>query len=365
MAIVSKINRDGVDVVIESLQQRFYASLLAYWDAGITYQMYPRANKNYRSENIIPEISLDEIDYSEVLASDKFSVTSFFLNNDSRIFQDEFKRIKQSISIIFQADLVALYGETERMDEQFNMDVLRVLKKENFYIYGDIEIIEGVDNVYRDLQLSGELKDSVNVTDISKQHVVRLSFDVIYKPNCNTTLLPLCAGVSVSVNGTFSEVVPAGGTYNCVTGGGSFDIEINGNAFLSGQTGTVDIPVKKSDVTTNAGAKVGANWQIANSQITVNTVNAKSVLAESTANIPVVKSDGATFAGNWNIFSQKQVISDSVVSNSDDTYTASVLAEDSLELPDTNVKVFLDGFSQGVQAFPTLTPTQVININWV
>lgn len=41
MAIVSKTNRDGVDVVIESLQQRFYASLIAYWDINAVYQMYP------------------------------------------------------------------------------------------------------------------------------------------------------------------------------------------------------------------------------------------------------------------------------------------------------------------------------------
>ena len=59
MAIVSKTNRDGVDVVIENLQQAFYPSLIGYWDVDAVYTSYPRANKNYREDNIIPEISLE------------------------------------------------------------------------------------------------------------------------------------------------------------------------------------------------------------------------------------------------------------------------------------------------------------------
>lgn len=240
MSIVSKTTRDGLDIVIEQLQQKFYPLLIAYWDTNATYQCYPRANKNYRDDNIIPELSIDEKDYECVLFSDKYSVTSFFVAENARTFQDENKRIKQRISIIFQADLTSLYGTAERFDEKFNSDVLRVLKKENFYIYGDIDFQEGIDSVYSDLSISGDLKEKIKVTDMSEMHVLKVSFDVIYKPNCNSTLPPVCSGVSVSVNGVFSEVVPAGGVYNCVTSAASFTYDIYFDGVDTGQDVVVD-----------------------------------------------------------------------------------------------------------------------------
>jgi hypothetical protein len=188
MAVVSKTNRDGIDVVIENLQQKFYSRLLAYWNGSATYESYPRANKindKRDTENVLPKISLDEKDYQGVLTNDKFDATSFWLIDDSRIFDDEINQIRQSISFIIQADLVELYGASERYDEQFNMDVLRVVKSESKYIYGDIEIEEGVDNVYSDLNITGALRDKLRLTDISQFHVLKVTFDVIYKFKCN------------------------------------------------------------------------------------------------------------------------------------------------------------------------------------
>lgn len=185
MAIVSKTNRDGIDVVIENLQQSFYPSLIGYWDVDAVYTSYPRANKNYREDSIIPEISLDQKDYKLALLDDKFSVTSFWLDNDNRTYQSELRQVKQSISIIFQADLVKLYGASERYDEQFDMDVLRVLNKENKYIVGNIELVKGVDNVYNDLSISGDFKDKIKAFDKSQYHVLKVNFEVLYKYKCN------------------------------------------------------------------------------------------------------------------------------------------------------------------------------------
>ncbi len=209
-----------------------------------------------------------------------------------------------------------------------------------------------------------------------------------YDFETGSIVYPTCDPVLFAINGTDEDSFASGSTFNMLlvnqdgdipaysfdevlgkltvqTGGGSasIDIAVNGTPFYTGVSTNQDLPVKKSDGTTNTGATVGANWQIANSQITVNGTNAKSVLAESTANIPVVKSDGATFAGNWNIFSQKQVISDSVISNSDDTYTASVLAEGSLELPDETFYFQIDGVTVATETEPALS-TQTFNINW-
>ena len=271
MAIVSKTNRDGVDVVIENLQQAFYPSLIGYWDVDAVYTSYPRANKNYREDNIIPEISLDQKNYQEVLMTDKFSVTSFWLNNDSRVYQDDNSQIKQSISIIFQADLVKLYGSTERLDEQFNMDVLRVLKAESKFVVGDITIDEGIDNVYNGLSLSGELKNQIKTTDMSKFHVVRFTFDVLYKDNCNRPIVKSCPGVSISVDGVFSEVVAGGGSYNCIQGGDPVANTMNGVSLtdaVAGTTKTFTITYANGDpvvVTTNSDSATAYDGSVPNS----------------------------------------------------------------------------------------------------
>lgn len=246
MAIVSKTNRDGVDVVIEGLQQRWYAQLLGFWDVNATYQMYPRANKNYRGDQIIPEISLDEKDYSEALMNDKFSITSFFLNNNERTRDQEFHQITHSISIIFQADLVALYGETERMDEVFNMHVLRVIEQENKYVHGEISIIEGIDNVYSDLTLVGELKQSINITDISHLHVVKFTFDVIYKPKCNVSITPVCSPAVLMFDGNLADTILSGTSYNVLVK------DQNGNT----PTYSYNQPSKELTVQTDGGSDI-------------------------------------------------------------------------------------------------------------
>lgn len=206
MAIQSKINRDGIDVVIEQLQQSTFPRLLGFWDGATTYISYPRANKVYKNDNIIPEVSLDKKDYREVLYQDKVFVTSFFIVDDTRIYNDETRQFKHTISMIFQADLVKLYGNTNRADEEFNMDVIRVLKKENLYIVGDITLADGVDSVYSDLTISGELKDKLKLTNMSQRHLLRVTFDVLYRDDCAKPILLVCPQVGTPVSTTFNTV---------------------------------------------------------------------------------------------------------------------------------------------------------------
>jgi hypothetical protein len=138
MAIVSKTNRKGVDKAIHVLQERTYANLLGFWVDGISYTMYPRANKNYKNGSTIPEISLDSKDYKETLYDDNVAINSFFLCDDQSTYQNENNQIVQDVSIIFQADLKKLYGDAERLDEVFNTDVLQVFKDVKRFIYSDI-----------------------------------------------------------------------------------------------------------------------------------------------------------------------------------------------------------------------------------
>ena len=203
MAVVSKADRFGVDVVIENLQQSLYPRLLAYWDVSTVYTSYPRANKNYKKDNVIPEISLDQKDYKETLMDDKLSVNSFWLVENTRPYNTVEGRLSHKISVIFQADLVALYGQSNRADEEFNINVLTEIAKNNPYIFEtDVEVIETIDSVYSDLTISGEMKDHLNLHDIGKLHVVRFDFEIKYDKGCNITkMAPVCPTITETFNG--------------------------------------------------------------------------------------------------------------------------------------------------------------------
>lgn len=219
MSIVSKTDRFGIDVVIEDLQQNFTPKLLAFWSAITTtdYEVYPRVNKNPRDSDTIPEISLLDGEYKGVLFDDNFALTSFYIASDQRVFNEDTKQLKTTLSIIFQANLKTLYAQTNRPDEEFNMNVLDVIKKDNFYINSDITIIEGVDNVYSDLTFSEELNNNIKKHDMSEYHVVKFVFDVIHKPDCFPSLPVVCPPGGTPVDVEFQGVptatqVPAGGT---------------------------------------------------------------------------------------------------------------------------------------------------------
>jgi hypothetical protein len=403
MAIVSKNTRDGVDVVIESLQQRWYAQMLGFWQTGVTYKMYPRANKNYRSDQKLPEVSLDKKEYEEVLTNDKFAVTSFFLNNDERTFVDENKRINQSISIIFQADLDALYGNSERMDEVFNTHMLRIISKENPYIFGDISTIEGVDRVYEDLIITGDLKENINVTDMSNMHVVKYTFNVIYKPNCNPAITSVCSPASLRLNTVPIEFIPSGSTLNITlvdqdgntptytydpptdtlevqtSGGGSTTAEVtNSDGSFNDSFDTADNPyvIPDSVVNFNGSPLVALPaTETKNIEVYNNlTQLVGTLLQDTTSNAVILAPDGVTNVrdSDGNLLLQSSVpsgsednpqVADSVVSNSDDTYSVNVLAQQNLELPDMSFSINIDGvLNQTVTVIP-LGGNNVINIS--
>ncbi len=216
MAIVSKTDRDGIDIVIEELQQSTFPKLLGFWDPLTTYTSFPRANKNLVDGSVVPQVSADQKDYEQVLTNDKVFINSFFLIDDVRNYDEELRQIKQNISIIFQADLKKLYGQTNRADEQFNMDVLRVFQKENVFIVGDIELTEGIDNVYSDLSITGKLKEIVDLHDMSQLHVLKLSFDVLYRPDCPPNIKLVCSPCSETFNGAAITPAASGGTKSII-----------------------------------------------------------------------------------------------------------------------------------------------------
>lgn len=224
--IIQKLNRDGIDIAIEAIQQKMYANLLGAWDADTVFTMYPRANKDYNQDNILPVVSLDDKDYSLSLFDDKVFVNSFFLVNDESVYDPKEKTSTQNISLIFQADLVKLYSDTERVDEVFNADVLRVLdllKRRSTYVVGDITVVRGLDKVYSDLTFTSDFKEKIKYSDVSHRHVVKFTFDVIYGLDCNKTVSPVCAPVSVNVNGVSQSINQSGTTLDLTIVDGNDD----------------------------------------------------------------------------------------------------------------------------------------------
>jgi hypothetical protein len=245
MAIVEKINRKGVDKVIHVLQQRTYENLLGFWAEGITFTMYPRANKNFKNDSTIPEISLDSKNYKETFYDDKVAVNSFFLVDDQSTYQNDNNQIVQDVSIIFQADLVKLYGDAERVDEVFNSDVLQVFKNVKRFIYSDIERITGFDSVYSDFSLNADLREKIQFSDISNRHILRLDFSIRYDFKCDSPIVPLCVPVTIMENGVLVALQAAGTTYSYSTACSDATVTVNGGAFDTvASGGTLDVEVE-------------------------------------------------------------------------------------------------------------------------
>lgn len=260
MAIVEKINRKGVDKVIHILQHRTYENLLNFWAEGITFTMYPRVNKNFKNDSTIPEISLDSKNYKETFYDDKVAVNSFFLVDDQSTYQNDNNQIVQDISIIFQADLVKLYGDAERVDEVFNSDVLQVFKNVKRFIYSDIQRITGFDSVYSDFTLNSDLREKIQFSDISNRHILRLDFSIRYDFKCDSPIVPLCVPVTIMENGVLVALQAAGTTYSYSTACSDATVTVNGGAFDTvASGGTLDVEVEYETSIDNPIESIVAN----------------------------------------------------------------------------------------------------------
>jgi hypothetical protein len=164
---------------------------------------------------------------------------------------------------------------------------------------------------------------TINVSeDITPDKLFGVNIDVSFKvlQTFNKCIIPMSGiptpesqDVSIYGNDTLMVTVACGnnyefeirnesgnlvGTWNAITkiwtvpgGGGSVDIEMNGNAFLSGQTGTVDIPVwDENDNPT--GFDDGGVWRIGNSNVNVNDNLVASLVPSSNLNLYTKDSAG-------------------------------------------------------------------------
>lgn len=189
MAINRKVDPVGIDTAIDSIQLNVfnYLTNIAGWTE---YESYPRAYKNKKGKDIIPEISItDQEEYLEVLYDDKFNVTSFFLTDDKTPAESE-EVFTQGLSLIFQGDLEKLFPTlSHRADEEMHDDILKSLS--GVEIDAQLkQVVRGTKNVYEDLNITGVLRDGVDLDDMSNFHVIRIDLEFkYYYRNCKIEIL--------------------------------------------------------------------------------------------------------------------------------------------------------------------------------
>lgn len=199
-------------------------------------------------------------------------------------------------------------------------------------------------------------------------------------------VFPSCDPVTFAINGTSEDSFASGSefdltlvdtdgntpvyTYDDVLkkltvpapgGPTSIDIDINGQPFLTDQSTDVDINVHDS-VGSDVGSKIGSDWVIADALNFFNGSPISGVKAEGNKTIAVFNSNDdnvGTVVAN-SVDELEIEIANSTVSNSDDSYTASVLAEGGLDLPDITV-TDSDGSTYAHPAVQNVTCTLSLN----
>lgn len=186
--LIQKSNPIGVDKVVDRLQVAIYNFLISTY-SFTEYESYPRCYKNYKDGNVIPEMYNLNGNYSEVLFDDKFNLTSFFLVSDESD-RENVDIVSQDVSIIFQGLLNKLFPAiAHRADEELKAAIYNALVacgQEDYLT----SIETGVDKVYGDLRLLGDLENRVRLDDISNFNVIRFNLKVNYDIDpCNTSQL--------------------------------------------------------------------------------------------------------------------------------------------------------------------------------
>jgi len=154
----------------------------------------------------------------------------------------------------------------------------------------------------------------LNGTPIQSGNILSGGFELIVVPNPIT-----CADAVVNVNSVFFDNVASGGTLN--------------------------IQVRKSSGSDLVGSKQGQHWRIGDSTAVLKTTGGATI---STTSIKAEESEDITAP-------------DATVTNSDATYTDTVVSGGTLVLPDTTFDIYVNGVFNTTFDQPTLD-TNTINI---
>lgn len=177
MAEIKKIDPVGIDARIDSIQSAMYLYL---GNQGWTnYESYQRAYILDKNGGTVPEVYTGANEYKEVLMNDKFNATSFFLVEDVRTFADNL--FTQTVSIIFQADIVKLYPTiAHRADEEMHKDIIDSLIASGFESR-ITNLTVGQENVYSALSIPASYLERIKLDDVSNFHIVKIDLEIPYQ----------------------------------------------------------------------------------------------------------------------------------------------------------------------------------------
>ena len=174
---------------------------------------------------------------------------------------------------------------------------------------------------------------------------------------CDNAPIVTCAPVNVIINGVQFLVVQSGDDGIIVVkdtngvvvgslilgewivpaaGGGTIDIFVNGELFYDDVSTDQDVPVVDTDENP-VGSDSGGLWEILGSAITINGVPLQTLLAETNLALNIHNTEG--------------------------TDIGAILNPTTVEIPDTDIEVFLNSVSQGVTSVPA-GKDETINIVW-
>jgi GDSL-like Lipase/Acylhydrolase family len=319
MALITKTDPKGVDFVINAIQNYIYLNLIgAGWDV---YECYPRANKNFKNEFVIPEISTDPENYKPVLFDDTKKATSFFLVDDKVLFNEEEQLIVQNVSIVFQVNLKELYPAItdHRSDEELHVLITSLLTDNQDLFVDVLGYDVGIRNVYSDLNISGINTDTERNDDLGKFHVVKYNFTVTYDlEDCDITFSPTCSPASILINGVNFVVVSSGASED-IQVVDTTDAQV-GAPGVGAQLGKWVVPASGGGVTPpTAGLMTPLSW------VGINVVEyIYDVPSDAANNLNTFKRDAGPQSFNMNIFSEQSMLgTDDFVVFGDNDYNAS------------------------------------------
>lgn len=185
MALVLKHEPQGIDQIVDQLQRDLFQDLIE--SGWRNYECFGRAYRNRKKESIIPEVSIGQNDYLEVLFDDRFNVSSFCILDDQRVYDSKKNSFTADLSVVFQGRLDKLYPDTiGRADEKMVREIESSFRN-IFWIRRLKNIVTGVDRVYEGLRIPLEkaYKD-----DMGSFFVCRFNFSIIWtETNCHINLL--------------------------------------------------------------------------------------------------------------------------------------------------------------------------------
>lgn len=185
--LITKTNPVGIDVVIQQLQIKLHAELIAAWNLvnPDQYECYGRCYRNKTDDGYIAEVYTSDNNYKEVYWNDSLTAISFFGMSGS--VKNGIKS-EADVHLVFFVNLAKLALKdrqnnliTHRADEEVRKTVSTIIGKYSFgFNFQSTEL--WLENVLR--EYPGSRRDKrLNAVDMHPVHCFRINLKLLFDPN--------------------------------------------------------------------------------------------------------------------------------------------------------------------------------------